>query len=190
MEKRDSKEGKLTIAEVESFLGTVDSCIAELAQKISQLPKVEQDGSSECPFARQLYADKEEAQKKVQCCLEKLNEYGSWVQSEIARCKNNLAVITAHENQLNNDRPREYFSDAETQLAALYNRLVQLAQKIQEAIRNIQQALEQASQKQYPGDVGQQIPSFQMPPLPGDSNLSQPDFDAQLKQMFSIGPIE
>ena len=43
-----------------------DRAVEELVQAARVLPRVEEDGTSECPFAEELYARKEEAQMEVE----------------------------------------------------------------------------------------------------------------------------
>lgn len=192
----------INITEIESYLATVESYVSELIAKIGMLPKVEEDGSSECPFAQKLYAEKEQAEAKVQVCLAKLGEYESWTHSEIARCRSNLTELIAHEQQLNRDSPKQKLSDAESKLAAVYNRLLNLAESIKETINKVEKALEKAGQKQYPQQALPQQPQMpsvspqnpQMPPLPSQIptgfDLGGNNFDNQLTGTLSIGPIE
>jgi len=48
-----------------SYLGSVESEVARLEEAIRVLPRVTPGGSSECPFARDLYARKEELEASV-----------------------------------------------------------------------------------------------------------------------------
>ena len=190
---QDKKQ--MCIADVESHIREAQSSVQELLTAARQLPKIEKDGSSECPLelAKELYAKKEEAQKHAVHCQQQLYECLQWVQEQIQGCSNDLAVISAHENQLHKDRPRAHFSDAEARLAAQYNKLVKLREEIEETIEEIQKAIIEASQKQFPGKSSQasasfpksDIRSFKQPP--GQSDAA---FDRQLKEMLLKGPIE
>ena len=62
---RKPVEETITIAVIEAFLQKAAQCVQELLRAASQLPKIDENGSSECPFAEELYAKKEEAQKKA-----------------------------------------------------------------------------------------------------------------------------
>ena len=189
---RKPVEETITIAEIEAFLQKAAKCVEELLRAASQLPKVDENGSSECPFAEELYAKKEEAQKKVQQCLPQLNIYRGWVGQEINRCKKNLVVISAHQDMLNRDRPRRYFSQAETKLAALYKKLLTLREKIDQMIKKIQEALREAAQKQYPGKIPQKDRYSSLAPSafeqPSEQDTS--DIDRDLRQMLRKGPTQ
>lgn len=143
----------ITIPEVESFLGHVKSCIEGLNSAASQLPKVDEDGHSECPFAEELYKQKEEAQKKVVSCMKKLDEYQRWVKGQIKKCSDNLVVVSANADKLNNDVPKREFTEAEVRLAAIYKKLVRLKVKVKKGIKECQKSIQKAAQKNYPGHV-------------------------------------
>jgi hypothetical protein len=183
-------EETITIAEIESFLPKAAGCIEELLRAARSLPKVDKDGSSECPFAEEWYAKKEEAQEKVSKCLKRLNKYSCWITKEISRCKNNMTVISAHQDQLNNDRPRKYFSEAEAKLAALYKRLISLLEKVKEMFTKAQEAIREAAQKQYPGKIPNKdkFSSPQAPAFGQSSKSVSLDIDDDLRKMLRKGP--
>ena len=139
-----------------------------------------------------MYAKKEEAQEEAQQCLPQLNMYRGWIGKEIGRCKNNLVVISAHQDMLNRDRPRRYFSEAESKLAALYKKLLTLREKIDQMIKKIQEALREAAQKQYPGKIPQKDRYSSLAPsaFEQSSEHNTSDIDSDLRQMLRKGPIE
>lgn len=191
--KKKQNKKQMCMADVQSHLSEAQSSIEELQTAARQLPKVEKDGSSECPFAEELYAKKEDAQKHAVCCQSQLHECLQWVQEQIQSCSNDLVVISAHQNQLHKDRPREHFSDAEAKLAALYNKFVKLRETIEETIEEIQKAILEAIQKQFSDKSPKASAGF----LKLDNrSFSEPqgqpgsDIDRQLKEMLLKGPIE
>ena len=186
----------ITIAEVEGFLGTVDSCVERLLRAARQLPEVDEDGYSECSFAEQLYAEKEEAQRDAAICFEKLGEYLEWVNDQINRCKKNYEVVSSHREQLNTDMAIERFSEAEVKLDAFYKKLTKLRGEIAEAMKKIDEALQGSIGKRFPGKIPQKRPSFSVPLsgslMPGN-NYTQSNSggaDGHLREMLSLGPIQ
>lgn len=154
MGSSDGKRKKnITMAEVESFLGHTESCIKKIDRAVSVLPKVEKNGSSECPFAKELYQKKQEAQDKVASCMKTLAEHQGWVKDQIGKCKDNLVVVSANADRLNNDLPQQQFTDAEVKLAATYKKLVRLKVKVEKTIKKCQKAIQRASKKNYPDDT-------------------------------------
>jgi len=181
----------ITIAEVESFLATAKNCIEELLRAARQLPKVDEDGSSECPFAEELYAKKEEAQKKAQECLEQLNEYQDWVEQELTRCQSNLSVVSSGKSALHTDRAIGRLSDAEERLVALCEKLEELLEKIQKIFRHLQESLKEAFSKQFPGRIPRKYPGFGAPVSYSKENMAS-DFknsglDNEIKQLIAKG---
>ena len=143
-------ENQITIQQIESFLQHTESCIERLDRAVGQLPKVDKDENSECPFAKELYQEKEDAQKKLAECLSQLYEYRKWVLDQIKKCKNNLVVISANADRLNNDLPHREFTEAEVRLAAIYKKLVRLNEKIEKTVKKCQKAIQQAAEKRDP----------------------------------------
>ena len=180
-------EEAITIAGVEASLEEAAKCVAELLRVARRPPAVDKNGFSEYLFAAELYAKKAEAEQ----CLEKLGTYRRWLGNEIRRCENNLEVLSTHQDMLNTDRPRKYFSEAQSKLAALYKRLLKLQEKVEQMIKKIQDALCKAAQKQYPSNIPQKdrysslaSPAFEQP-LEQDTS----DIDRDLRQMLMKGPI-
>ena len=193
MTRKDEKASQeMCIADVEMHLSYAKSCIQELQCAVRRLPKVDKDGSSECPFAEDIYANKEDAQKQAVHCQSQLDKSLQWIEGQIHSCSNDLAVITAHESQLHKDRPRSHFSDAEAKLAAYYNRLVKLKETVKDAFKEVQEAIIQASQKQYPGKIPQPsgFPKLDDRPASFGDGISCPDFDHQIRDIVSRGPID
>ena len=189
-ETKKPTEENITIPEIEQFLQFCAQCIEQLLLAVRQQPIVDKEGSSECPFAEELYAKKEEAQEKVSQCLKQLDKYSCWLTKEIGRCKNNMTVISAHQDKLNNDRPRKYFSDAEARLAALYKKLIRLLEKVKEMFIKAQEAIREAAQKQYPGKIPKKdkYSSLQTPAFKQSSKPVSSDIDDDLREMLRKGP--
>ena len=173
-----------------------DSCVEELLQAARVLPRVEEDGNSECPFAEELYAKKEEAQRDAEICLEKLGGNLAWVDDQIGHCENNLGTISSGQQQLNNDGAKDSFSEAEERLEAFREKLNELRDEIEEAMDKVDKALEESVPKRFPGKIPQENPQQSVPPtepysLP-DSDSSQDDSsdaDRHLSEMISMGPV-
>ncbi len=143
----------ITIPQVEAHLKQTESCIEKLDQAVNILPRIDEDGDSECPFAKELYEQKEKAQKEVAGCLNAMHVYQQWCNGQIKKCSDNLVVVSANADRLNNDVPKMEFTYAEVHLAALYKKLVRLKVKVKKMIEKCHKAIHQASQKQFPGYI-------------------------------------
>ena len=82
-------------AEWAQAVSRVRELITELEKVASYLPAVEDDGYSECPFAEELYANKEEAQTKLAECLVSLRAMLNAIDQELTRCNGNQARISS-----------------------------------------------------------------------------------------------
>jgi len=151
MTDRTNDQKPKTIKEIESIIGCAVLDAQKLQQSSGSLPNVDQEGDSECPFAEQLYAKHEELRKKVQRHLAKLHECLAVVDDQIREYGHDLAVVSAHKDRLNRDRPRDHFSEAEAELASLYKRCLQVRVRVEEAIRFVDEVLQQAATKRFPG---------------------------------------
>jgi len=142
---------RLDLKAVEEYLGRAEQKAEELWQALDSLPEVDEEGGSDCPFAKELYEKKEALQQEVETALHTLKEYSEEVQKEIVRVKGNMVVISSREDQLHGDRAREHFSEAEVKLAAQYKRLLRLRDRIQEVIEKIEDVIRAARSRVFPG---------------------------------------
>jgi hypothetical protein len=189
MASRPQDKKTITVKEVESFLHHVASCIKTLLSAVGFLPKVDEQGNSDCPFAKELYEKKEKAQEEVAACVDRLHEYEKWTDDQIKRCLNNLVVISANADRLNSDLPRQEFTEAEVKAAVLYKRLIGLRLKIRKATKKCHQAIKEASRKKYP-DAGNDEGS--VPDGPTDRPEDEPSdeqMDEFLREMLRMGPV-
>jgi len=153
-------EQRVNIEQVEQFLSAAKSKAEELSQSTHSLPPVNEDGSSECDFAEEQYAKHEELRTELQGLLAQAHEYLTAVEEAITQLGHDLAVISAHEDRLHRDTPRAHFSEAEARVAALYNRYRQLKAQIVETIEYIDQVLQEASIKRFPGGIPRKWPGL------------------------------
>ena len=159
-------------AEVESDLQAAESTAEALQRAAESLPRVDEDGHSDCPFAEELYAKKDKLQEELQGLIERLQSHHAAIEKEIAKIKNNMVVISTHQDQLHGDRPREYFSEAEAELAALYKRYVQLRDRVADGIEVVLKVLSDAWGRKYPGGKPREHPwAGEDDPSPGQEPL-------------------
>ena len=180
-----SLQDQVCAADVEAHIERSQSAVEELQRTSGQLPKVDEDGNSECPFAEQLYAEKEEAQNEVNACLKQMDEYRKWIDEEIAGCKNDLTVISAHQEYIHRDKPRAHYSDAEAEAAATLKHLEEVKENMEEALEQMQESTKEASPKQYPSKIPEKYSSFST-----SGSQSSSELDTELKDMIQDGPIE
>jgi hypothetical protein len=197
MRRRHRRDrAQLDLGRLDTLLEETKAAVKELVEKVRSLPRVEHDGSSQCPFAEELYAKKEETEKSVQGLMILLRQYLGVVLKKIERCRRNIQVIEASTTALNNDEPRREFSDAEAEQAAEYNRFVGNRDAILEVLEFVDEAMEEASAKKFPGRIPRQWPYMPeaLTPLPiitvdGESETHQSPLDRELSDLLSLGPL-
>jgi hypothetical protein len=151
MTSRTNDKQPITIKQIEDTVAQAVSDAQQLQRSTGSLPRVDQNGNSECPFAEQLYAKHEELRKKVQQRLAELHECLLAIDEQITGYGHDLAVVSSQKDRLNRDRPRAHFSEAEANLAGLYKRCLQVRDRIEQAILFLDEVLQQAATKRLPG---------------------------------------
>lgn len=181
----------VNIDEVEAYIQSALARAEDLFQAVHSLPNVDEQGDSECPFAEELYAKKEECQKEVQGCLSRLQGHLSAVEEAIARINGDQELVSAHGAQLHGDRAKGHFSQAEGELGALCKRYEKLRDRIEETIERIEEILAEAATKQFPGRQPRRWPGGggKGPNPPGEPTGQGPGgsgADQELEALFEL----
>ena len=167
----DINKRNVDLNEAEKGLESTKKCMEDLDRSVHSLPSVDEKGNSECPFAEELYAKKEELQKTLEARLKDLFEMLKAVDAEIKRCRKNLAVVTAHKDRIHGEKVRDQYSDEELKLAARIKQLTEIREQIQKAIKAVQKALAESKARYYPGTKPEEWPGISddspTPPLKG-----------------------
>ncbi|MCY2928058.1 MAG: hypothetical protein NTV86_00915 [Planctomycetota bacterium] len=182
---------RISLSDVESHLRAARSSVEDLLRAVRSLPDVDEEGHSECHFAEELFAAKEEREVEVRGLLSRLQQDQSDVQWLMKACKNDMVVVAAQEDKLHGDRAREHFSEAQVKLAAKYRCYRQLLKKIKTAIRLLGEALHEASAKKFPGKIPQKWPGLEdsAPPLGKDQHpldVEPTGADKELDDLFEL----
>ncbi len=180
----DIDKENVNLKEAEKALESTKKCMEDLDRSVHSLPSVDEDGNSECPFADELYAKKEELQKTLEARLKDLFEMLKAVDAEIKRCGKNLAVVTAHHHRIHGEKVRDKYSDEEFKLAARIKQLTEIREQIQKAIKAVQKALAESKARYYPGTKPDEWPGISddspTPPLKGS------DADRELDDLLEL----
>ena len=115
------------------------------------LPRVEADGSSECPFAENLYAQKEEAEEKLIQSVHLLEECLPMLDREISRCRSNWDRIRVDSQQLHGPEARNGYTASEQEQMHQYNTLVEDRKQIPHVLKKAGLVLEMAQGIKFPG---------------------------------------
>ncbi len=178
----DIDKENVNLKEAEKGLESTKKCMEDLDRSVHSLPSVDEDGNSECPFAEELYAQKEELQKTLEARLKDLFEMMKAVDAEIQRCRKNLAVVTAHHDSIHGEKVRDKYSDEEFKLAERIKQLTEIREQIQKAIKAVQKALAESKARYYPGTKPDEWPG-----IPDDSPTPPPkgsDSERELNDVY------
>ena len=190
-----------TVRDFQSLNSMLDDArrkIKELDEKMSILPKVEEDGSSECPFAKDLYAEKEAAEKKLSDQLSVLRHRASILESELERCRQNMDTIVSDGASLQTIPTQNQYQQAETIQAQEWRKIDDLHQQFLHMIQEVEKWLEKSQQKKFPiksDDFLEPSHPTHFPnqdASPNGDSLSQrsDNVSPELDDLFSIGPIK
>lgn len=152
---------QLNIGQVEQFLALAGSKAQSLERSTGSLPPVDADGNSDCGFAEEWYAEHEALRTELQDILVQAHEYLTALEGEITKLAHDLAVLSAQEDRLHRDGPRAHFSEAEAKVADLYKCCRKLRHQLIDMIKYIDQLLQRASTKRFPGGIPRKWPGFE-----------------------------
>ena len=140
----------IDVSLIEGAVKHAESRVRELIEATKVLPRVDEEGSSECPFAKDLYAKKEEKREMVAQVLAQLPDNLNRVNNEIERCEANRSRIASDGQSLHGDAVRDHYDEADNTLTLERERLITLRRRIQQVIETAQKALATADSKRFP----------------------------------------
>jgi chromosome segregation ATPase len=191
------RQEDLSLNDVDSFISYMNRLLEELSSKVQVCPKVDQEGNSECPFAEDLYAKKEEFSEKVEKESKKIQRYLQAVEQEIDRCSNNLERISADSRSLNGDEAKEKYAIAKRAQEAEYNKAIQQRRALTELISKTEKVLGLARAKTFPGRKPQKsfrpplgaLEGSEAPRFINGVTAARPSFKNEVDRLISLGPI-
>ena len=86
--------------------------IEELEKLVPMLPKVTESGTSECPYASEMYAKKDDLVAELSKNAKALMAYKSVIDAELDRCERNRMRLYTDETRLNEPDPRVNYEEA------------------------------------------------------------------------------
>jgi len=166
----------------EAAIAATPRVVENLLRTTRRLPKVEANGESDCPFAEKLYLEKQEAERSVIQHQSTLQECLGDVEQQVARCGNNLVVISAGQTALHQDELKREFTHAEASQATEYHHFVSLREQLQQAIASVEQALAESLPQQYPGGARPEWWG-----LTGPRGVTSGD---EVEHLLALGPVQ
>ncbi len=192
--RKQQSRPQYDLRETRAHIRDAYDLIAKLLAKVRSLPPLQPDGSSDCPDAEELYAQREEIERKLRGWVDLLRQHLGLVVKEIQRCKLNSNVIEAATTDLNHDDPKHAFTEAEAAQAREYARWARLRQEILEFLEEAEEALQEAAwHPRFPGvpHRPQTVPEI-LTPLPvakEDPESQYHPIDTEVRRLLDMGPL-
>lgn len=154
---------------VQNFMTGYRNRLGDLSRALTFLPRVDEDGNSDCPFAENLYAEKEEAVPFVQRLVASLAEdYLPEIRAAIKAEAQNLAVMEEKVKEVGLEAAVVELDLGVGGQAAHLGRLREEKQRMEEELARGQKLLAESKEKKWPkGDPQQSVAAM---PMPGMNN--------------------
>jgi len=162
----------ISLKDIDSLIKNTEDLLEKLAKKTTELPNVDKDGQSECPFAENLFAEKEEHVETAVKNLKEMRGYLAHMEKLIERHRRNLDQIHSDSGALQQNSLKEDYAFAEFSQKFYYKRDLQRMKMLQHLITWTERVLTLAKGKKFPGKNPKK--SFRLPPpLPGKMSASE-----------------
>jgi hypothetical protein len=198
---RSRAQDDLNLKDVNSYIYYMKGLAKDLLSKINSLPNVDKDGNSECPFAEDLYAQKDEFMEKVEQESQKMYRYLSLVEHEITRCRANLERISADAGSLNFDEAKKKYEAAMRSQESEYNEVIGKRKALIDLIKMVEETLSMARSKMFPGRKPQKGFRFPAGRSEGweatqsasgeayETTPGRPSLKNEIDNLISVGPL-
>lgn len=155
------------------------------------MPKVDATGYSECPFAGDMYANKAALENEVSDEAGKLRSMLTQIDSEIERCKRNLARIGGDADKLTRPEARDKFAEASSRQESEYAAAIGERKRVSEALSRADATLAASRKKQFPGPLPKDAPSRGLSASASSypASFSGDNLDEEINDLFSLGKM-
>lgn len=189
------------IRDVDAMIQYMPTYLEKLQSKIDILPKVDKEGRSECPFAENLYAEKENVAEEVAEKLKRLRLCFLFVVRELSHLHQDLARTQADAGSLHLKKAKEQYSRAVDGLRVHIEKNIQRKNKITDLISQTEKLLSLAHSKKWP--LGKPKERMRFPSIFSGQNsisesgvnssrpsLSGTPLNKEIGNLFTLGPLE
>ena len=178
------------------------SLLENLSKKTTELPKVDDEGNSECPFAEDLYAEKEEAIERVAEELNQLRRDREVVDQVVERHRRSLDVIRTDAGSLHSERAKEQYSFAGLSQEHSCREAIRCQNELSEIISWAENTLAMARSREFPGGKPQK--KFRPPAglanglassgttevqSQASGSPSKQSFENEINNLMDLGPL-
>jgi coenzyme F420-reducing hydrogenase alpha subunit len=179
---------------LKSFISFLDELVENLKTKVGVLPVVDDKGGSECPFAEQLYFQKEEAEEKLNEHLKKGAQYVDLLSKEISKGHENLSRIKSDRSSLNNPQAKEKYEFATKAQKQNINKNIEQLRELEDVISKATECLRISKSSQWPLGKPKErgfgsSNNSNSPKRQHETDLSGPSLKTEANSLISIGPL-
>ena len=148
--KKSEKHEELKLEDLNHFVEHMEKILDELEEKIRVLPKVDKKGQSECSFAEELYAYKEEMYAIAKKEAKKIGPYMELGEQEIERCRRNIEQLRVDTDSLNLEEAKKKYEAAKESIEYQMNKAVNQNRMLIKTGERFQELSKQAEEKVWP----------------------------------------
>lgn len=174
---------------VEQVLRTLLALLQQLENLWPMMPKVGENGYSECPFAEDLYRRKAALESQVSEKVAILNDTRDEVSREIERCKRNLARISVDAAKLDHQPAKRKYGEGFCLQEQEYREAKWQLSEVDRALLRAQATLDASRRKAYPIPLKDESESKGLPAsassFPEGKGRSQ--LDREVSDLLSLG---
>lgn len=121
--------------------------------------------------------------------LQQLQEYLSFFEKDVLRCKKDLSILQTDSQRLNLDEPKGYYSEAEQQQLKQLHQAISDREAVSWTITKVRSALSSTSIGYFPGRYPFK-PDFTSPSsVPESRSPDKVRLPTEIKDMLSSGPL-
>ena len=175
------------------LLEKIKRLVDDLEQAMTVLPHVEEDGSSECHFADELYAKKEELEKQVKDAVQRMQDYDADLAREDRRLRTNQTQIQADGSRLQLPQTQDCYGKAESQTEKQCRELAQDRDAIAVVMSRALGVLQVSQRRKMPGrEPRERFPVAVPRPGPAGSQSAGPGpepLGKDLGGLLEMGPL-
>jgi hypothetical protein len=174
-------------------LESISARVERLDRALSSLPYVAPDGGSECPFAEQLFFQKEEQEQTVAHDVDTLRRHLRRLEYEIGRCRGNLEQIQADGGTLKLKEASEHYSQATEVQQRELEAVIDDRDAVLTVLMRAEAVLKVSRTRKFPGREPREQYPFPAPtpgvPSSGRIQPAPSGLGSELGKLLSLGPL-
>jgi hypothetical protein len=138
----------------------VKPAIKQLDAAIRMLPRIDRNGESECPFAAQLYVQKEQKAAKVGDELTAMRHLLEMIDEEIMRCHKNLRVVSQGSAKIHSKETGQKVSYVFAELKRQLSCAQEMSKQAKDSIEEMERVLTYSARIAHPDVPSVGVPAW------------------------------